>query len=403
MSSIARLTGAVKHYDWGGSKVIPSLLQLDNTADRPFAEYWLGVHPLGECLVEIDGRQQILADLIKKQPEKTLGKKVFSRFGNLPYLLKLLDVKDMLSIQVHPSKLQAERGFQRENAAGIPLDSFKRNYKDDNHKPELLASLGDFWLLHGFKNPKQLIEDLDNTPELKNLAAIFENESYRGLYFELMKMPQGEVNRILAPMLDRIIPLYHGNNINRESPDFWAARAALSYSRDHNIDRGIFSIYLFNILKLKEGEALYQREGVPHAYLEGQNVEIMANSDNVLRAGLTSKHIDVDELLSCVKYEPAVFNILDGMPGENMSGKYVTAAPDFELSRFLLTPGAKTSFTSSTAEILLLTKGSVILKSGNTELELKQGYPSAFVFPMQEVSIEAKEASVLFRASVPGN
>ena len=401
MTGIARLNGTVKHYDWGGTSFIPSLLQVENPAHKPFAEYWLGDHPLADCTIEMEnGEIILLKDLISKDVEKILGKAVYKKFGSLPYLLKALDVKDMLSIQVHPSKKAAEKEFDRENALGIPMDAPTRNYKDRNHKPELLVALGPFWLLHGFKPAEQLEKMLANTKELAGLLPVFRKLGYEGLYKKVMEMSQEEVNKTLSPLLDRVLPLYHDHKLQRNMEDFWAARAADTFSHDHAIDRGIFSIYFFNLLELKKGEAVFQDAGVPHAYLEGQNVEIMANSDNVLRGGLTSKHIDVNELLKHTKFEATRFRIIKGAKSGHEK-IYRTKAPDFELSCFDLKPADRGSFTSQAAEILLLTGGEVDVICGNDKLRLEAGTPSAFVFPNQQVELKALGNATVFRATVP--
>src|SRR5262245_21313253 len=158
MAGIAVLTGTIKHYDWGGFSFIPSILKTDNKDHRPFAEYWMGIHPLGVSRVHLaNGDSQPLTQFA----------------GQIPYLLKILDVRDMLSIQVHPTKSAAEEEFARENQEGVPLDSPMRNYKDDNHKPEMMVALGEFYLLHGFKSEKLLVATLESVPELNFLVPIF--------------------------------------------------------------------------------------------------------------------------------------------------------------------------------------------------------------------------------------
>lgn len=402
MTGIARLTGTVKHYDWGGEDFIPFLLQINNDAKKPFAEYWMGVHPLADCRIETgNGEQKLLRDFIRENKEASLGSYVNTKFGDLPYLLKIMDVKKMLSIQVHPSKAAAEKGFAEENAAGIPLTSPKRNYKDANHKPELIAALNDFWLLHGFKPADQLNKILDTVPELNELKTAFEKNNYERLYRKVMTMPQPEVNRLLQPLLDRIIPLYQTNKLHKTQEDFWAARAALTFSKGVDIDRGIFSVYFFNILLLKKGEAIFQDAGVPHAYLEGTGVEIMSNSDNVLRGGLTPKHVDVNELLKHVKCEATRFTIFK--PGNDTEKEtiYATPAPDFELSRIQLDKGMSHAITSSTAEIFILTKGKASLSAGEAVIELYPGNPAAIVFAGTKAQLAGTENAAVFRATVP--
>jgi mannose-6-phosphate isomerase len=401
MAGIARLTGTVKHYDWGGNTFIPSLLQLKNTGGKPFAEYWLGVHPQADCKVMMpDSSTILLRDIIHTAPADTIGDYVYQRFGDLPYLLKALDVKQMLSIQVHPSKAEAEKDFATENEKGIPLNSPQRNYKDKNHKPELMVAMGEFWLLHGFKSEEKIRHVLQSVKELQFLLLVFNNAGYPGVYKKVMEMQQAEVNTILQPLLDRIIPLYNEGQLNRSQEDFWAARASVTFSQGKNIDRGIFSVYLYNLVHLQRGQAIFQDAGVPHAYLEGHNIEIMASSDNVLRGGLTTKHIDVKELLKHVKCEPTVVNVLNGDKVGN-GIVYKTPAPDFELSSYHLQKGEKVTLTAGTAEILLLVEGKAALTSGNERVELSTGSPTAIIFSGNSAELSASETSLIFKAGVP--
>lgn len=395
---IFKLNGKVQAYAWGGFDFIPALLGLQPTG-KPAAEYWLGAHESAPATVQDNGHQLQLNELIAANPAETLGAPVVTTFGKLPYLLKILDVKDMLSIQVHPTKHAAEEGFARENEAGIPLNDPKRNYKDDNHKPELLAALGNFWLLHGFKPAAQLTEMLRNVPELQSLVPIFEQTGYEGLYKTVMQMTQAEVSTMLQPLLDRIIPLYEQGSLNRSQEDFWAARAALTFNKGGIIDRGIFSIYLLNLVELKKGEAVFQDAGILHAYLEGQNVEIMANSDNVLRGGLTPKNIDIDELMKHVRFEPVDPWIICGT-GDGPERIYKTPVDDFELSYLQLGAGEIHSFEPGTADIMIITSGKARIEAAGTQLELAAG-ESAITFQGQPVKVTALADTEAFRASVP--
>lgn len=216
-------------------------------------------------------------------------------------------------------------------------------------------------------------------------------------------MPQQEVNETLQPLLNRIVPLYNENKLTRGAEDFWAARASNTFSKDNNIDRGIFSIYLFNVLHLQKGEALFQGAGLPHAYLEGQNVELMANSDNVLRGGLTPKHVDVKELLKHVKCEPTIPNILNGERIDDNTILYKVPVNDFQLSVVELRAGDTVSFTPATEEILLLTNGRVEADDDNVTVKLETGNPSAIAFPGQEIYLAAAEKSTIFRAAAGVN
>ena len=265
----------------------------------------------------------------------------------------------------------------------------------------MLVALGDFWLLHGFKPEKELVYTLLNVVELRELLPVYNQSGYTGLYKYVMEMPQEEVNRILQPLVDNVVPVYKRGEADKTDEDFWAARAAETFSRNGNIDRGIFSIYLFNIVQLKRGEGVFQDAGVPHAYLEGYNVELMANSDNVLRGGLTPKHVDVKELLKHVKCEPTYPDILHGEKINNAERLYETPAPDFQISLFELKPGETASFVPATTEILLLTDGIAQLTGDNQQLELKEGNPSAVAFAGKPVQITAVTKATVFRASVP--
>lgn len=397
-NKVYKLQGKVQHYQWGGVQFLPQLLQTPNPGHQPFAEYWLGAHTNAPSTIRMEPAKK-LDEYIAANPS-LLGPAVADRFGRLPYLFKVLDVKDMLSIQVHPSKTSAEEAFEKENEAGVPLDAAHRNYKDDNHKPELMVALGDFYLLHGFRTPEKLRSILSAVPELHSLSSYFEGDDYKRLYSFCMEMEQPAVNKLLQPLLDKIIPLYQQNKLLKEDPHFWAARAALTFNEPGKIDKGIFSIYLLNLVYLKEGEAVFQDAGILHAYLEGQNMEIMANSDNVLRGGLTPKHIDVPELMKHISFHPTIPQVIHGTKNSEYEEVYRSPAPDFELSRFTLHTGNKASFHAGTAEIMIVMKGSV--RSGSEEDQLLHQGESAVAFAGTEVEIEALDESVVFRASVPG-
>ena len=396
---VYQLKGITRNYEWGGKEFLSKLLSISNSQQEPMAEYWLGAHETAPSIVMNNG-ESFLNQFIAADKEKALGKTVAKRFGRLPYLLKILDVRDMLSIQVHPSKHMAEVEFARENKEKIPLTATHRNYKDDNHKPELMVALSDFWLLHGFKPVEDLRKKLRSTPELISLLRIFDETGYDQLYKTVMEMPQQSVNDMLGPLLNRIMPLYNKNLLKKNQEDFWAARAATTFNQAQKMDRGIFSIYFFNLLNLKPGEGIFQDSGVPHAYLEGQNVEIMANSDNVLRGGLTIKHIDVKELMKNMKFEETIVTILHPQKTKENEQHYKTAAPDFKLSRFQLKRDDTASFQSLTGEIVLVISGSVLFESGTAGLELSKGN-AAFIIAHQKVNIKALSDADVYRASVP--
>lgn len=382
--NIYRLNGKIQHYEWGGTDFIPSLLRFSNDDNKPCAEYWLGTHHLAMSEVQVENKKKPLRDLVE-----------------LPYLLKVLDVKGMLSIQVHPSKKGAEKGFRQENEKGIPLDARNRNYRDDNHKPELIVALGEFWLLHGFKKSNSLLKTLKEVPELKSLAGLFEEKGYQGLYENVMSMPREKVNRMLKPLLERILPLYNRGSLKKSGEDFWAARAALTFNKGEAIDRGLFSIYFFNLVRLEKGDGLYQAAGLPHAYLEGRCMEIMSNSDNVLRGGLTTKHIDVPELMKHVKCEPVIPAVIKYTPGKEEM-VYETPVEDFNLSVFHLGKGKRAEFTTTGPEIIFVYSGEVYCSSGNEKIDLTAGQ-SMFIKEGTQIILSTNDKAEFYRAnSLPG-
>ncbi len=350
-----QLEGKVQHYAWGGKQFIPSLLGISNTEDRPFAEYWLGIHPLAPSMVRLsDNARTSLHDLIKSDPLRYLGERVLHHFHDLPFLLKVLDVKEMLSIQVHPSKEDAQVGFDYENSIGVPADAANRNYRDNNHKPEMMMALSDFWLLHGFRIEADLITTLERVDELSSLIPVFEGKGYRGLYQFVMELPQEGVNRLLEPLAERILPLYAAHKLSKSDPDFWAARAMITYP-DY-FDRGIFSVYFFNLVHLVAGEGVFQGAGLPHAYLEGQNVELMSNSDNVLRGGLTPKHVDVAELMKHIRFKAVIPEVMQAA-GNSIEKHYLCPVKDFSLTRALVINNEHYHFTANGPELLLVLEG----------------------------------------------
>jgi mannose-6-phosphate isomerase len=392
--SLFKIKGVVQHYSWGGYEFIPALLGIDNAGQKPFAEYWLGAHPNHPSSIE--GTEVSLSEWIREQPGKVLGTSVSKHFSSLPFLFKILDVRQMLSIQVHPSKESAIKEFALENEKGIPVNAPHRNYKDENHKPELMVALGDFWLLHGFKNEIRLKEILQAKPEFHFLLSIFGENNYKTLYEAVMTMEQEKVDAILSPLLQPVLPMYESGQLQKSSEDFWAARAVSTFCKDGHYDRGIFSIYFFNLIHLKKGQGIFQPQGMPHAYLEGQNVEVMANSDNVLRAGLTDKHIDVKELLKHVDFKATIPAVL---PAENdFAVTYNSPAQEFELHAYQF-KGQKEIISSQSPEIWFLLSGTARVTAKDETIEMKRG-EAVFLGSGEEVTIESGNGEV-FRCIVP--
>jgi mannose-6-phosphate isomerase len=413
-AGVLTLHGVVQHYDWGGHDFIPKLLGVANKDRKPFAELWIGAHPKAAAIAEIAGGCEPLDQLIAKEPESILGPAANARFdGRLPYLLKILDVNKMLSIQAHPTLAQAKEGFTRENAEGISLHANDRNYKDDNHKPEIGVALTEFWMLHGFRPLEQIAQTLGSTPELGSLMPGFaqrlaqaagdpegRRRLLRELYSNVMTMPQEQVDSLLDSLLSR---LQAKELSDKDSADYWALRAAKNFPLPGgHRDRGIFSVYLLNLVHLRPGQGTYQPAGVLHAYLEGVNVELMANSDNVLRGGLTTKHVDVPELLKILTFEGGTPDVFDGNPASGQERVYRTPAEEFELSRIALAPGTQYSGSAPYGpKALLVLQGSATLTAAGRSISLTRG-SIAFAPCGAHYAIETRpEDVVIFQAGLP--
>ncbi len=424
---VARMRGAVRHYAWGGPAFIPELVGRPNPDGKPFAELWIGAHPRAPSLVELSPAPEAAAAavpmdrLMEGAAESVLGPAACARFaGKLPFLFKVLDAHTMLSIQAHPSKEQAEAGFEKENAAGIPLSDPGRTYPDPNAKPEVHVALTEFWMLHGFRPLEEIAEVLaggeaaENTggraPELGRIMPDFADrlgKAGRGrekrrallsdLYDAAMSLPQAEVNAVLDPLIAR---LEREKISDTDAPGYWALRAAGLFPDRR--DRGIFSIYLLNLVHLHPGQGTFQPAGTLHAYLEGVNVELMANSDNVLRGGLTSKRVDVPELLSTLAFESAKPRILEGSAASGSEREYGTPAAEFLLTRIEAAPEAPFRCRKPpSATCLIVIEGHAGLSAGGGVLELERG-GIALVPAGMRYEIRTYDArAVLYAASIP--
>ena len=375
LSGIYPLKGSIQNYAWGGYEYIPELFSLTNPEQNPFAEYWIGVHPRGRAQITKEGSWDYLDE-----------------YTDIPYLLKILDVRKMLSIQSHPNKRQAEIGYAKENEAGIPLDAKHRIFKDDNHKPELMMALSDFWLLHGFKSKTDIKQTIAETPEFGSLLSHLD-QGLKEFYSYVLNMSQGEVTATLTSLRIRLLEI---DPTDKNHPDYWAKQAF----EDYGYDKGIFSIYFYNLVHLKPGDGIYQEAGVPHAYLEGQNVEIMANSDNVFRAGLTPKHMDIDALLEHLVFEPVTPKVIHPSKVQEHIVACKSPAQEFELQIIELKSGEATELTTGAGECYLLLEGNVEVSGANTTLMLSKG--QSFFSSMDiNINFSSTGRSRLVRATLP--
>ena len=296
------LEGALRPYPWGSHTLIAQLRGEPSPSPQPQAELWFGAHPAAPATVNGQG----LDDAIAADPAAALGKRVQDAHGDqLPFLVKLLAAAAPLSIQAHPSLEQAKEGFERENAEGIELNSPNRNYKDPNHKPELIVALTEFRALAGFRpvpDTAAFFAEL-SSPELDRYATLLPTDGegdLRALFTTLISLPHQprvelieSVKRAAAELVDK-----------RNAPEWMveAAEVYLELNQTYPGDVGVLAALLLNVLTLAPGEAAFLRAGQLHAYLSGLGVEVMANSDNVLRGGLTTKHVDVPELVKVLDF-----------------------------------------------------------------------------------------------------
>lgn len=389
-------------YDWGGNELIPKTLGFEPESGVPYAEYWIGTHDKAPAQVSMpDGSTKPLNELVRTDAQAVLGNKAATRFGTLPFLFKLLDAGEMLSIQVHPNKKQAEEGFSREEQLGIPLNDPKRTYKDNNLKSEFAIALGDFWLLHGFRQKESLQHILNEVKEFAPLVPYFADGDYKKLYQYVMRdMNADEANTILKSLAERVVPAFESGKLQQTSPDYWTARAIM-YMKMHDgaYDRGIFSIYFLNLVNMKPGQSIFQSAGVLHAYLQGPIIEVMTTSDNVARGGITPKYVDIEELLKLVLFEGVTPNVQEVQQTES-EATYTVPIDEFMVSRIQPTATTPYKTTSYSAEILMGIDGNATITASGKTLPIGKG-KSVLVLADTTYEITGSETDIVYKTSVP--
>jgi mannose-6-phosphate isomerase len=360
----------------------------------------MGAHHKAPSQVFADGLWRSLPEVIQESPEETLGQEVAARFSNkLPFLFKVLAAAKPLSIQAHPNKEQAGQGFARENELGIPLDAPHRNYRDDNHKPEIICALTPFWALNGFRKIEETLSLLEEAriPGLAEIVSFLRSHPNRdGLkkfFNHLMTTDSGKQRKIVEQAVNSAEKLTH------EEP-VWTWMIKLN--EEYPGDMGVLSPIFLNLIRLEPQQAMYLPAGELHGYLEGVGIELMANSDNVLRGGLTPKHIDVQELLTVLNFTDGEVNILspeDLTPGEAI---YSTEAEEFVLSVIRIKKAAPFSSPGDrSVEMLMCTEGEVgitDLRAGDIT-RLTRGISIIVPAAVEQYRIEG-EATV-YKATVP--
>jgi mannose-6-phosphate isomerase len=385
-----QLQNTVRHYPWGSRTVIPELLGEVTPADRPYAELWMGAHPDAPSVLS-DGTP--LDKAIEQQSEALLGADVRARFGDrLPFLLKVLAADKPLSLQAHPTIEQAQAGFAAEEAAGVPRDDPTRTFKDRCHKPELLLALTPFEALCGFRPVEESLHCLAKlqVPELKPTIAALARGGLRAAIPQLLALFPEQRESLVSAVAEaaaRFVAAHDPEFINTYR---WAASLAETYPGDP----GVVISLMCNHLKLAPGEAVFLPAGNLHAYLSGAGVEVMASSDNVLRGGLTGKHVDLAALIEVLDFTDGRVPVIHPVLGPG-GLRYPVPVEDFDLTRCQLDAQSGT-LTTRGPQVLLCTEGTAVLSSADGTLTLEQG-GTAFVPAGAPVS--ARGPAVLYRAT----
>ncbi|MDC0358277.1 mannose-6-phosphate isomerase, class I [Oligoflexia bacterium] len=397
------LTGAVQNYAWGkvGSRSLVALLSGSASEDAPYAELWLGAHPKGPALAQLGDSAYPLNQVIEFDPQAMLGQAVCSQFNNqLPLLLKVLSIAEPLSIQAHPTTSQAQK-LHATNSA---------NYPDCNHKPELAIALTPCSLLHGFKTKAEIAVVLKQYPELNSLAgeagaASAEKDlaehartpasDLLGIVFEnLMHADAATIAKHTQSMMARV-QADHAPNLERQ----WLLKLYDLYPKG---DVGLFCLLLMNLVTLKPSEAIFTGPETPHAYLEGDMLECMANSDNTVRAGLTPKYIDSETLLEILNFkqeEPALVE-LKTAPLNTFAKRYDTPACEFFVEAIEGNLGQQTYQTANKPILVFALKGLAEIESNNTSYPLKTG-DTLFIPACLDHFVISTQSAQVFVVGVP--
>ncbi|MDA8140823.1 MAG: mannose-6-phosphate isomerase, class I [Desulfobacteraceae bacterium] len=400
MTRLFKLRNTIQPYPWGSRTAIADLLGKPSPSGHPEAELWMGAHPKASSQVWFQGRWQSLHDLIRKDPLPLVGQTVLDLCGpQLPFLFKVLAVEQPLSIQAHPSKELAIEGFARENTEGIALSAPHRNYRDDQHKPECVCAITPFQALCGFRKPQDIFGLLgpvwpaDQRGDLDGLKNSSGNGALRSFFVNLMTLEKNRRVDLVQEVVAASKAIVKKHIVYR-----WIVTLNDAFPEDV----GVLSPALLHLIELQPGQALFLPAGRPHAYLQGVAIELMANSDNVLRGGLTSKHIDTAELLRVLDFSPSPLQVLEPQAAGALELIYTSQADEFQLS--VLNPQIDHIFDSGrrplTPEVLLCIEGQVNFQwEGNAKgLEVHKG-ESVFV-PAEVNRYAIHGQATLYRAGV---
>ena len=400
LKHIEKLTNKIQNYAWGSHTAIPELMNKESVSDVPQAELWLGAHPKASSEIIINGKHKTIIKIIEESPNDILGKKTAAKFNNrLPYLFKILAAAKPLSIQAHPNKAMAVKGYDQENKNRIPIDAHNRNYKDNNHKPELICALTPFWALNGFRKIKDIIRLLEqiNYKGLNGYNVLKKEQNFQAFkhfFNELM---------IMQPVLQKNIIEQAVKNAENLSNDNIIFEWIVKLNNEYPLDVGVLSPILLNLIYLKPEQAMFLRAGTLHAYLGGTCIELMANSDNVLRGGLTPKHVDVPELLKNLDFNTQDVKII--LPEESnikYEKIYKTDADEFILSVIILKNGDRyASPIKRSAEIIICTNGKGEISEEQLEKKILIQKGESVIIPAVVKKYYINGNATLYKAGVP--
>jgi len=364
---IYEMKNPIKNYLWGSKTFLAKLFGQDEQTFEPQAELWMGTHPQGISQIKVNDNWISLETFIANDSEKVLGKRIASQSGNkLPFLFKILAIDKPLSIQVHPDKNQAAIGFESENQREIPLSAPNRNFKDRSHKPELVCALTPLWAMCGFRSYEAI---QSNFMSMNVSQEIFNPEqTINKFFYQLMHLDIDQKNQLIATAVQ------HAQSRTEQTHWQWVTRLAMHFPNDI----GVLAPLFLNIFCLNPGQGLFLQPGILHAYLDGNAVEIMCNSDNVIRGGLTVKHIDVETLLDIVSTSNEDIKPIHPEMGQPNEWHYPIPIDSFSLTRYDIHPEHCLNTTVNGPEILLCVKGKIRIAQDNDSIYLKPGM-SAFV------------------------
>ena len=403
------LRGAVRTYAWGSRTAIAEFTGRPSPTTHPEAELWFGAHPGDPAKLETEAGERSLLDALHDDPEGQLGAAVCARFGEtLPFLVKVLAADEPLSLQAHPSAAQALEGFERENRLGIPVSAPTRNYRDRSHKPELIVALSQFEALAGFRPAGRTVElmralavtDLD--PFVNLLAGQSDADGLRALFTTWITAPQPDLDVLVPAVIDGAIQYVRSGRAEFAAE----AKTVLELGERYPGDAGVLASLLLNRITLHPGEGIFLPAGNLHAYLYGVGVEVMANSDNVLRGGLTPKHVDVPELLRVLDFTPATDAVVRPQVVEGgIESVYDTPAPEFAVS-VLHIDGDRIGHEIDAPsrhdgpQILLCTEGSTIVHAKSGSVTLERGAAAWVPADDGPIRLAASSPTTLFRTTV---